>query len=141
MLGMFNTRVIGLAEYRISADEPGVLTARYLTAGSRSVGSGRSRADASASASAGYDGFTGQHRVQYFDGAGTLTGDLDLQIQRAGEGYRLTWRHRRENVRLPVAIGEVVYEGIGFLTSDNAMAISYWMAEKPTSAMELRPLL
>ncbi len=47
MLGMFNTRVIGLAEYRISADEPGVLTARYLTAGSRSVGSGRAHGGAS----------------------------------------------------------------------------------------------
>ena len=131
---MFNTRVIGLAEYRISADEPGVITARYLTAGSRAVGSERARGDSSGS-------FVGHYRVQYFDAAGTLTGDLDLQIQVTGEGYRLTWRHRRENVRLPAAVGEVVYEGIGLLTSDNAMAITYWMAEKPSSAIALRPLL
>ncbi|MDP7734222.1 hypothetical protein [Mycobacterium paragordonae] len=134
MLGMFNTRVIGLAEYRIRAGHPGVLTARYLTAGSRSLGSGRAAGDV-------VDGFTGRFRVQYFDGTGKFAGDLDLQIQPAGEGYRLTWRHRAENVRLPVAVGEVVYEGIGFLTSADTMAISYWMAEKPTSAIELRPLL
>ncbi|MHA7652432.1 hypothetical protein ACX9NE_18420 [Mycobacterium sp. ML4] len=134
---MFNTRVIGLAEYRIRADEPGVITARYLTAGSRSIGSGR----AGGKPSGGSDAFIGHYRVQYFDAAGRLTGDLDLQIQRAGEPYRLTWRHRRENPRLPVAVGEVVYEGIGFLTSETAMAIAYWMAEKPTSAIELRPLL
>lgn len=134
MLGMFNTRVIGLAEYRMSADEPGVLTARYLTAGARTVGSGRAQGDGSA-------GFVGHYRVRYLDGAGEFTGDLDLEIQQAGEGYRLTWRHRRENVALPVAIGEVVYEGIGLRTGDDAMAITYWMAEKPTSAIELRPLL
>lgn len=133
MLGMFNTRVIGLAEYRKSAEQPGALTARYLTAGSRSIGSGRAVGNA--------DGFIGHYRVQYFDGAGKFAGDLDLQIQRAGEGYQLTWRHRPENVRLPVAVGEVVYQGIGFLTGEDAMAITYWMAEKPTSAIELRPLL
>lgn len=134
MLGMFNTRVIGLAEYRLSAGQPGVLTARYLAAGSRSLGSGRAVGDTTA-------GFAGHYRVQYFEGAGTFAGDLDLQIQRAGEGYQLTWRHRPENVRLPVAVGEVVYEGIGFLTGEDTMAITYWMAEKPTSAIELRPLL
>ncbi len=139
MLGMFNTRVIGLAEYRISAEQPGVLTARYLTAGSRVLGSGRARTETPTGA--GHDGFVGHYRVQYFDGTGKLTADLDLQIQRAGEGYRLTWRHRAENVRLPVAVGDVVYEGIGFLSSADAMAITYWMAEKPTSAIELRPLL
>ncbi|MDP7701278.1 MULTISPECIES: hypothetical protein [unclassified Mycobacterium] len=134
---MFNTRVIGLAEYRISAGKPGVLTARYLTAGSRALGSGRARGEATS----GSDSFAGLYRIQYVDDAGKLTGDLDLQIQRTGEGYRLTWRHRPENVRLPVAIGEVVYEGIGFLTSADTMAITYWMAEKPSSALELRPLL
>ena len=137
MLDMINTRVIGLAEYRISAEEPGVITARYLTSGSRAIGSGRARGDTSG----GLGAFVGHYRVQYFDAAGELTGDLDLHIQRAGEAYRLTWRHRRENVRLPVAIGDVVYQGIGFLTGEYAMAITYWMAEKLTSAIELRPLL
>jgi hypothetical protein len=133
MLDMINTRIIGLGEYRISADEPGVLTARYITSASRAIGSGRARADGSA-------GFAGHYRIQYFDAAGELTGDLDLNIQQTGESYRLTWRHRRENVRLPVAVGDVVYEGIGLLTGDNTMAITYWMSEK-LAAAEARPLL
>ncbi|MDT5140337.1 MAG: hypothetical protein QOD58_4599 [Mycobacterium sp.] len=133
MLDMINTRIIGLGEYRLSADEPGVLMARYITSASRAIGSGRARGDTS-------DGFAGHYRIQYFDAAGELTGDLDLNIQQTGESYRLTWRHRRENVRLPVAVGDVVYEGIGLLTDDNTMAITYWMSEK-LAAAEARPLL
>jgi hypothetical protein len=34
MLDMINTRIIGLADYRISAGEPGVVKARYLTSAS-----------------------------------------------------------------------------------------------------------
>lgn len=131
---MINTRVIGLAEYRISATQSGMLTARYLVSDSRSVGTGRAVGDTS-------DGFGGHYRIQYFDAAGELTGDLDLHIQQTGESYRLTWRHRPENVRLPVAIGDVVYEGIGFLTDEAAMAISYWCSDELTAAVELRPLL
>ena len=133
MLDMINTRIIGLGEYRISADEPGVVTARYITSAARAIGSGRARGDTS-------DGFADHYRIQYFDAAGELTGDLDLHIQQTGESYRLTWRHRRENVRLPVAVGDVVYEGIGLLTGDDTMAITYWMSEK-LAAAEARPLL
>jgi hypothetical protein len=69
-----------------------------------------------------------------------LTGDLDLHIEPAGDAYRLTWRHRPENVRLPAAIGEVVFEGIGFSTSERSIAIAYWMAEKVSAASEFSPL-
>jgi hypothetical protein len=133
MLEMINTRIIGLGEYRISADEPGVVKARYITSASREIGSGRARGDTS-------DGFAGHYRIQYFDAPGELIGDLDLHIQQTGESYRLTWRHRRENVRLPVAVGDVVYEGIGLLTGSNTMAITHWMSEK-LGAAEARPLL
>jgi hypothetical protein len=133
MLDMINTRIIGLADYRISAGEPGVVKARYLSSASRAIGSGRARGDTS-------DGFAGHYRIQCFDAASDLTGDLDLRIQQTGESYRLTWQHRRENVRLPVAVGDVVYEGIGRLTGENTMAITYWMSEK-LGAAEARPLL
>jgi hypothetical protein len=67
-----------------------------------------------------------------------LTGDLDLHIESAGDAYRLTWRHRKENVRLPAAIGEVVFEGIGFATGENSMGIAYWMSDKVSAAYQAR---
>lgn len=138
MLGMITTRVIGVGEYQISSQEAGVINARYVSSGSvRSsggIGSGRARGDTS-------NGFPGDYRVQYFDAAGELTGDLDLRIQRAGASYRLTWRHRSQNVSLPAAVGEVVYEGIGFPNGERSMAIAYWMAERVSAAIEGRPLL
>ncbi len=139
MLVMINTRVIGAAEYHISTEEADVINARYVSSGSitqlrGAIGSGQARGDTS-------NGFPGDYRAQYFDAAGTLTGDLDLHIKAVGNCYRLTWRHRRQNVRLPVAVGEVVFEGIGFPNGDRSMAISYWMAEKVSFAIEHRPLL
>ncbi|WP_244187593.1 hypothetical protein [Mycobacterium gastri] len=83
---MITTRVIGVAEYQISSEEAGVINARYVSSGSvRSsggIGSGRARGDTS-------NGFPGDYRVQYFDAAGELTGDLDLRIQRAGASLLL----------------------------------------------------
>ena len=105
-----------------------------VAAHSSAIGSGRATGDTS-------NGFPGDYHVQYFDAAGKLTGDLDLRIQTVRDSYKLTWRHRRENVSLPAAIGEVVYEGIGFRTGDRTMALTYWLSEKVSSAIELRPLL
>jgi hypothetical protein len=139
MLVMINTRVIGVGEYQISTEEADVIDARYISSGSivragGAIGSGRASGATS-------NGFPGDYRVQYFDAAGELTGDLDLRIERVGASYRLTWRHRRQNVRLPAAIGEVVFEGIGFPNGDRSMAITYWMAEKVSAAIERPPLL
>jgi len=133
MLVMVNTRLIGVAEYQISTEEADVITARFSTSGSpeATIGTGRARGDTS-------NGCPGDYRVQYWDAAGLLTGDLDLRIEPAGDAYRLTWRHRLENVRLPAAIGELVFEGIGFSTSETSMAIAYWMAEKVSAASESR---
>lgn len=132
MLVMISTRVIGAAEYRINAAE-GVIDARYTTSDG-ATGTGRARGNTS-------DGFPGSYRVQYFDAAGRLTGDLDLRIRPVSGSYQLTWRQRRENVALPIGIDEVVYEGIGFQTSDTTMAIAYWMTEKVSLALAHRPLL
>ncbi|UGT93091.1 hypothetical protein [Mycobacterium ostraviense] len=121
-----------------SSEEAGVINARYVSSGSvRSnggIGSGRARGDTS-------NGFPGDYRVQYFDAAGELTGDLDLRIQRAGASYRLTWWHRSQNVSLPAAVGVTVYEGIGCPNGERSMAIAYWMAERVSAAIEGRPLL
>jgi hypothetical protein len=134
MLEMINTRLIGVAEYEISTEQTDVITARFSTSGSPepTIGSGRARGDTS-------NGFPGDYRVQYWDAAGLLTGDLDLHVESSGAGYRLTWRHRRENVRLPAAIGEVVFEGIGFATGERSMAIAYWMSDKVSAAYEAAP--
>ncbi|WP_373167936.1 hypothetical protein [Mycobacterium marinum] len=138
MLHMISTRVIGVGEYHISNEQDGVINARYLsTAAMKSggaIGVGRARGDTS-------NGFPGDYRAQYFDAAGDLTGDLDLRIQRSGATYRLTWRHRRQNVSLPAAVGEVIFEGIGFPSGDRSMAVSYWMTEQVSAAIERRPLL
>lgn len=132
---MINTRMIGLGEYRISTKENDVINARYITADlGAQIGSGRATGDTS-------NGFPGDYRVQYFNAAGELTGDLDLRITAVADSYRLIWRHRRENVSLPVAVGEIVFEGIGFATSDTSMSLTYWMAEKVSSAIEYYPLL
>ena len=136
---MINTRVIGIGEFRISAEQTGIIDVQYVTTRSmtksgRAIGSGRARGDTS-------KGFTGDYRVQYYDAAGKFTGDLDLHIAPIGDSYQLNWRHRPENVRLPVNFGEVVYEGIGFLTSQTSMAVAYWMSKKVSSAIEFKPLL
>jgi hypothetical protein len=134
MLDMINTRLIGVGDYQISTEETGVINARFSTSGTTeaTIGSGRATGDTS-------NGFPGDYRVQYWDAAGLVTGDLDLHIASAGDGYRLTWRHRRENVRIPAAIGEVVFEGIGISTGGNSMAIAYWMSDKVSAAYEARP--
>jgi hypothetical protein len=133
MLVMINTRVVGVGEYRISAAEAGVIDARYTT--SDGVG-GFGRAWGNT-----LDGFAGSYRVQYFDAAGKLTGHLDLRIQPDGDSYRLTWRHRQDNVPLPVGVGEVVYEGVGLQTGDTTMALAYWMSDRVSLALDHRPLL
>lgn len=135
MLIVINTRVIGLAEYQISAEEPGVITARFLTAGSAgAMGTGRAIGDTS-------NGFPGDYHVRYFDATNKLVGDLDLRIEAVGESYHMTWRHRRDNVRLPALAGEVIFEGIGFPTGERTLALTYWMSQKLSAAIELRPLL
>lgn len=138
MLDMISTRLIGVGQYQISAEEADVIDMRYVSADSTTsaatAGSGRALGDTS-------NGFPGDYRVQYFDDAGELTGDLDLRIQRAGPAYRLIWRHRRQNVSLPAAVGEVVFEGVGLPDGDRSLAISYWMAEEVSAAIERRPLL
>jgi hypothetical protein len=132
MLVMISTRAIGAAEYRINTGA-GVIDARYTTS-EGATGTGRATGNPAG-------GFPGSYRVQYFDAEGRLTGDLDLRIQPIRGSYQLTWRHRRENVSLPIGIDEVVYEGIGFQTSDTTMAIAYWMTEKVSLALGHRPLL
>lgn len=135
MLIVINTRVIGLAEYQISAEETGVITARFLTFGSAgAMGTGRVVGDTS-------NGFPGDYHVRYLDATDKLVGDLDLRIESVGESYHLIWRHRRENVRLPALAGEVIFEGIGFSTGERTMALTYWMSQKLSAALELRPLL
>ncbi|VBA40376.1 hypothetical protein [Mycobacterium attenuatum] len=143
MAGMITTRVIGVGEYQISTEEAGVINARYISFGSAQSGSARSGGGIGSGRATGdtSNGFPGDYRVQYFDAAGELTGDLDLRIQRTGASYRLTWRHRSHIVSLPAAVGEVVFEGIGFANGERSMAIAYWMAERVSAAIERRPLL
>jgi hypothetical protein len=53
-------------------------------------------------------------------------GDFDLHIEPLGDAYRLTWRHRSDNLPAP---GEIVCEGIGFPTSARSMVLTYWTVE------------
>jgi hypothetical protein len=127
MLGMMNTMVIGVCEYRISDKETDVIDAQWISSDAMdrldgAICSGRARGDTS-------NGFPGDYHVQYFDAEGELTGDLDLHIEPVGQSYGLTWRNRAENAGLPAASGEVVFEGIGFPSGDKSMILAYWMAE------------
>lgn len=128
MLNMVNTAVIGVGEYRISAEEADVLDARWISSGWMSrlrgaIGTGRARGDTS-------NGFPGDYHVQYFDGEGNFASEYDLHIEPAGDCYQLTWRRRPESVSPPADAGDVVFEGIGFPTGDRSMVLAYWMPEK-----------
>ena len=138
MPSMINTMLIGVCEYQISHEETDVIDARWISSDAMdrldgAICSGRARGDTS-------NGFPGDYHVQYFDAKGELTGDFDLHIEPVGHSYRLTWCNRPENAGLPAASGEVVFEGIGFLSGDRSMVLAYWMAEKVSSAMQGVPL-
>jgi hypothetical protein len=134
MAGIVKTALIGAVEYTISAGEADVVTARYISSGSMDMGEGvvcRGRAVGDTS-----NGFPGDYHIKYFDVNDKLAAEYDWHIEPAGDCFRLTWRARPETNPLPVAPGEVTFEGFGFPSGERRIVVAYWMSAGVSSALE-----
>lgn len=117
-----DTAVIGVVEYKISDTEAGVIDARYLSTGSMMFAEGvicRGRATGDTET-----GFPGTYVIQYRGVDEAPVGEFDWEIVPAGEGYRLYWRNRPDNAHIPVAAGDLVFEGFGFPTDERTIAVT-----------------
>jgi hypothetical protein len=125
--------VIGAVEYRISELEDDVISARYVSSGSMGQRAGvvcRGRAVGDTS-----NGFAGDYRIRYFGVDDSCVGEFDWHIEAVGQAYRLTWRNRAENLLIPAAVGDVVFEGFGFQNTDRSIVVAYWMVDEVATAL------
>ena len=58
------------------------------------------------------EGFVGRYQIQYFDAAGNKIAERELDIQKEGEYYDLTWMDK----------GEILDRGIGMEVADGLAA-------------------
>jgi hypothetical protein len=133
---MINTMLIGAVQYTISSEEKNVITARYISSGSMAMSAGkicRGRAVGDTS-----NGFPGSYVIQYFDVNDQLAGEYDWHIEPVGESFRLTWRARPGEQRLPAKPGQALFEGMGFPNTDRSIVVAYWFTEEVSRAMEAR---
>jgi hypothetical protein len=133
---MLHTMLIGAVQYTISADEKDVVDAKYISFGSMAMGEGiicRGRAVGDTS-----NGFPGNYVIQYFDVNGALAGEYDWHIAAVGDCFRLTWRARPGEARLPSQPGDVLYEGFGFPNSERSIVVAYWFTAELSKRMEAR---
>jgi hypothetical protein len=136
MLKMMKTILVGVVQYTISDEEKNVITARYLSSGSMAARPGaicRGRAVGDTS-----NGFPGDYVIQYFDVDDVLAGEYDWRIEPVGDGFRLTWRARPGEARIPAKAGDVLFEGFGFANTDRSIVATYWIPEAVSSAMEAK---
>jgi hypothetical protein len=136
MLKMMNTMLVGVVQYTISEEEENVVNARYISSGSMAARPGticRGRAVGDTS-----NGFPGDYVIQYFDVDGVMAGEYDWRIEPVGDCFRLTWRARPGEPRLPSEPGDVLYEGFGFPNSERSIAVVYWFTESLSRAMEAK---
>jgi hypothetical protein len=134
MLTMQTTMLIGAVEYTISDTEKDVVTARYVSSGSMGMKPGticRGRAVGDTS-----NGFPGDYVIQYFDVNDELAGTYDWHIEAVGDAFRLTWRARPGEDRLPSEPGDLLYEGFGFPNSDRSICVAYWFTEELSKRMQ-----
>lgn len=126
--------LIGAVQYTISSTEKDVIDARYVSMGSMEakpgkICTGRAVGDTSS-------GFPGSYVIQYFDAGDQLAGTYDWSIEAIGDAFRLTWRARAGEDRLPSKPGDILYEGIGFASGDRSICVAYWFTEELTRKME-----
>jgi hypothetical protein len=136
MLKPIKTLLVGAVQYTISDEEKDVVTARYISSGSMAMRAGticRGRAVGDTS-----NGFPGDYVIQYFDVDGVLAGEYDWRIEPVGDCFRLTWRARPGEARLPSQPGDLLYEGFGFPNSDRSIVVAYWFTESLSAAMEAK---
>jgi hypothetical protein len=133
MMNMMTTMLIGAVEYTLSDTEEDVITARYVSTGSMGMKPGticRGRAVGDTS-----NGFPGKYVIQYFDVNGELAGTYDWGIEAVGDAFRIEWRAREGEDRLPSEPGDLLYEGIGFPNSDRSICVAYWFTEELSQRM------
>ena len=136
MLKPIRTLLVGAVQYTISDEEKDVVNARYISSGSMAMREGticRGRAVGDTS-----NGFPGDYVIQYFDVDGVLAGEYDWRIEPVGDCFRLTWRARPGEDRLPSEPGDVLYEGFGFPNSERSIVVAYWFTEQLSAAMEAK---
>ncbi len=80
---------IGCVLYQ-KGDEPGTLYAKWCHSYS---GSGTGKATGGP-----VKGFTGRYRLRYFDNAGNVDADVELDIQKKGDFYELSWMKDGEEI-------------------------------------------
>ena len=100
---MFN---IGCVLYT-KGDEPGSLNAKWCHPyfGTGVLGTGKATGGPA-------EGYAGRYAIRYFDDKGKELARLQLDIQRTGDCYELTWSDN----------GEVLDRGIGMEVSDGLAA-------------------
>jgi len=48
--------------------------------------------------------FSGDYQIQYFDHEGNLQAELDLEIEKSGHCYKLTWRKNGKTTSIGIGI-------------------------------------
>jgi hypothetical protein len=133
MLKPLTTLLVGAVEYTISDTEKDVVNARYVSLGSMAAKAGticRGRAVGDTS-----NGFPGDYVIQYFDVDGILAGEYDWHIEAVGDCYRIFWRARPGEDRLPSQPGDLLYEGIGFPNGERSICVAYWFTQDLSERM------
>ena len=60
------------------------------------------------------EGFAGHYRIRYFDDAGNVQAERDLEVEKNGDFYNVSWLHE----------GRVTAYGIGFETEEG-LSVGY----------------
>jgi hypothetical protein len=97
---------IGVVYYRIKPGE-NVISATWYTSrqNKKQLGTGVAKGDTS-------NGFPGNYVITYFTADGCETGTYDLEIEKTGDIYDLSYRKD----------GELIFVGVGIETSDGMAA-------------------
>lgn len=136
MLEEIRTYLIGAVEYTISAEEEGVVNARYISSGSEMAAPGivcRGRAVGDTST-----GFAGEHDIEYFDAQGNLAGQYRWIVARDGDVYRIQWLAKSDADPLARKAGDVVFEGFGFANTERSLVAAYWFAPGVSELLNAR---
>jgi hypothetical protein len=94
---------IGFVLYK-KGDEPGTLEAEWCHSYS---GNGTGKATGGPP-----EGFVGRYQIRYFDDKGNVDGDCELDIQKDGDYYELSW----------IVNGEIADRGIGMEVAEGLAA-------------------
>lgn len=108
---------IGCVLYK-KGDEPGTLNAEWFHP---SLGAGTGKAIGGST-----NGFEGRYHIRYFDKKGKEVAYRELEIQKNGDGYKLTWMNN----------GIVTSKGIGMSVTEGLVAGWYDLDDEKSRPSE-----